>query len=200
MSNIHASLDLKKFPGAYVTNDGKNNVVVIPVPYSEIWVSDDLNQAKVSLNLWETNDNYKLACSKNHEKEEGYIPPSHTIEVAYSQKKREQLQADIAAKVVREKPEFSSYNYAEKGNPLYNEVRNRMRIRVGDATPYRSGNAQFTGTAPVTSFFPPVSAPAQPEPYNASGQYQNFPPAQPQAAAPAQAQPTAPIEGDDLPF
>lgn len=155
--NNKASIDLMSLVGAQVQSaviNGKTvNAIVIPVAWNDISVTQDTNgnpnHAYLNLREWQTNDKFRQACEANHQGEEDYVAPSHTIAVSY----REEFEkAAIASAVKRLKGDatFMAKNPTEDDIQAQARIDVRNRQRIGYVTPLkRTEPAAYAGTAPA---------------------------------------------------
>lgn len=109
MASFNATIDLMQLKGARLLSgiDQQHpgrNYICIPVDWSEIKVTENRQQpgsyrANMRLNLWPTNDKFRQACidrrAQRGEDTTDYTPPSHTIELGYSQEFLEKAKAAV---------------------------------------------------------------------------------------------------------
>lgn len=175
MASFNANIDLMSLKGAKLLSgiDQKHperNFVCIPVDWSEIKVTENQQQggfrANLRINLWPTSDKFRQACidrrAQRGDDTADYNPPSHTIEVGYSQDFQKKAQAAAKARLLKEHPEWvdTDENF---NKDLKNAIREAVRVRLGTVfTNVRKEQSQYTGTAPAaqgyTSWTPPQQA------------------------------------------
>lgn len=119
MASFNATIDLMQLKGARLLSgiDQQHpgrNYVCIPVDWSEIKVTENKQQsggfrANMRVNLWPTSDKFRQACidrrAQRGEDTADYNPPSHTIELNYSQDFLKRAKAVAKARLLKEHPE-----------------------------------------------------------------------------------------------
>ena len=163
MSNYFTSIDLLKLTGARVSSadmDGKvTNVVVIPVEGNGITVmadgGDRPSRARLPLNLWQTNDRFKEACRTRHSGEEGYNPPSHSVQVAYEDGLFKTLVRETVERM-RADGRFASLSKEEQERQAGYTVRRQSTLAYAYEKGHR-GERTFEGLARPQSFGAPVA-------------------------------------------
>lgn len=158
--NNKASIDYLKLMGAQVMsveiNGKKQNCVVIPCAWNGINVIADktTGQPKSAFqNLYEneTSAKYREICVENHKDEEGYLPPSHQIAVAYPEELRNAYKKRIEERLRADK-EFMATNPSE--DQIKQQVGYKLtdQSRIGYVTPIKRQEPQpYTEAAPVAS-------------------------------------------------
>lgn len=142
MSSFSGSIDLMQCKGARLVSgiDEKHpgrNFVCIPVEWSEIKVTEDAQnhtfRASLRVNLWPTSDAFRQACVTRRlqrgEAVEGYNPPSHTMEVGYSEDFRTKAMEAAKKRLLNEHPDWDKDEQANK--ELRNAMYNAVRVRLG---------------------------------------------------------------------
>ena len=142
MSSFSGSIDLMQCKGARLVSgiDEKHpgrNYVCIPVEWSEIKVTEDTQRhtfrASLRVNLWPTSDAFKQACIsrrlRDGESVDGYNPPSHTMEVGYSEDFRDKAMAAAKNRLLNEHPDWDKDEQTNKD--LRNAMYNAVRVRLG---------------------------------------------------------------------
>ena len=143
MADFSGTQNLLAFKGAkLMTNIDSEHpnmlYVVIPVPYNDITVSHDGRYANVGVYMQETNDKFRQACIQRRQQSgdpmDGYMPPSHQIEVSFSKDFRERAMESARKRIVAEHPEWQANEDLQKlefNKDLKNEVYNALRIKLG---------------------------------------------------------------------
>ena len=190
MASFNATIDLMQLKGARLLSgiDQQHpgrNYICIPVDWSEIKVTENRQQpgsyrANMRVNLWPTSDKFRQACidrrAQRGEDTADYSPPSHTIELGYSQEFLEKAKAAAKARLMKEHPEWvdTDENF---NKDLKNAIYEAVRVRLGTAYANKpKDQSSYTGTAPAAQGFSGYQAPQE------------------------QQDPFGPQEDDDLPF
>lgn len=161
MSSFSGSIDLMQCKGARLVSgiDEKHpgrNFVCIPVEWSEIKVTEDAQnhtfRASLRVNLWPTSDAFRQACVTRRlqrgESVEGYNPPSHTMEVGYSEDFRTKAMEAAKKRLLNEHPDWDKDEQANKD--LRNAMYNAVRVRLGSFyVNIPKQQATFTASAPA---------------------------------------------------
>lgn len=145
MASFYGSLDLLKFKGAKLLSglDEKHpemNYVCIPiVNYSGVSLlkgHDGNMRANVPLNYWPVSERYRQAIIANKQSRgediSRFNPPSHQVEVSYSQEFREKALEAAKKRILTEHPDWKDNPEHEK--ELKSEMYNAVRIRLGNIT------------------------------------------------------------------
>lgn len=176
MSNFKGSINLMSLLGANVVSMEVNgvvkNVVAIPVEWNDITVTVNSatgkpNAAYLNVRAWETNDTFKKACIERNEDKEDYTPPSHSLQVNYSEEFQQCAQKSAISRLLKDE-NFMAVNPSEediKKKAKY-EVNNKSRI--GTLTPLARKQPQaFSGQAEqanVSEYVPNASGYTQDNP------------------------------------
>lgn len=161
MASFNATIDLMALKGARLLSgiDQKHpgrNYVCIPVDWSEIKVTENQQmggyRANLRVNLWPTSDKFRQACIERRRQRgddtDDYNPPSHTVEVGYSQDFLDKARAAAKARLLREHPEWDSDENFNKD--LKNAIFEAVRVRLGTAFTHKPREqSTFTGQAPA---------------------------------------------------
>lgn len=138
MSNARISINLKKLPGAQILKvtmpDGKvMDCVVIPAAYNDmVREKDGVRQVSPYLNVmaWEAHQNYIAKCVENHRGEDGYTPPTHTLELSMSKDFRERALEAARRRLTAANPGITA-------EELERQAKAAVRVGVGDMTEIR---------------------------------------------------------------
>lgn len=143
MANFSGTENLLAFKGAKVFTglDEKRPQmawVCIPVPFNDIELSADGKYANVGIFMQETNDKFRQACIQRRQMSgdpmEGYMPPSHQVEVSFSKEFRERAMGAARKRIVSEHPEWQTNEDLQKpefNKELKNAMYDAVRIRLG---------------------------------------------------------------------
>lgn len=190
MANFSGNINLLGFKGAKVfTNlDAQHPqmaYVCIPVPYNDIQLSQDGRYANARVFMAETNDKFRQACIQRKQQSgdsmEGYMPPSHQMEVSFSPEFRQRALEAARKRLLSEHPEWTGADLEdpERNTDLRNTMYDAVRCRLGSMYCHQRQSA----------------APATAAPANATAAQGA------QGCTPQQGQPfPAQEENDDLPF
>lgn len=136
--NFKIGTNLMKLPGAQILNitssDGKNlgPCIVIPAKFNDMLRTKEDGTVEVApyLNLraWSANQSYVNACTRNHAGEQNYVPPTHTLNVQYSQDFVKLAEASAAKRLRKENPQISE-------EELLKQAKYACNITLGDMTP-----------------------------------------------------------------
>ena len=142
MASFSGSIDLMQCKGAQLLSgiDAKNpsrNYVCIPVEWSEIKVTEDAQRktfhANMRVNIWSASDAFRQACidrrMQRGDSMDGYNPPSHTMEVGYTQEFREKAMAAAKKRLLTEHPDWVQDENENKD--LRNAMYNAVRVHLG---------------------------------------------------------------------
>lgn len=156
--NNKANFDYLKLQGAQVRSmeiNGKvMNCIVIPVDWNGIYVTADKDTgapvaAHQNTREWETSQKYKEACIANNVDKEGYLPPSHQIQVSYPEELEKAYKKRLEA-VVRADEKFMATNPSEEDIKKQVSYRFNDMTRIGYVTPLKKADAPaYTATAPM---------------------------------------------------
>lgn len=110
--------------------------VCIPVPYNDISVSRDGKYANASIYMAETSDKFRHACIQRRQQAgdemDGYMPPSHQVEVSFSREFRERALQSAKRRILSEHPEWQGTQQDEQYNQeLRNQMYDAVRCRLG---------------------------------------------------------------------
>ena len=174
MASFNATIDLMQLKGARLLSgiDQQHpgrNFICIPVDWSEIKVTENRQQpgsyrANMRVNLWPTSDKFRQVCIDRRalrgEDTTDYTPPSHTIELGYSQEFLEKAKAAAKARLMKEHPEWGSDENANRD--LKNAIYEAVRVRLGTAYANKpKEQSSYTGTAPAAQGFGSYQAPQE---------------------------------------
>ena len=116
MANFSGTINLLGFKGAKVfTNlDAQHPQmawVCVPVPYNDIQLSQDGKYASARVFMAETNDKFRQACIQRKQQSgddmTGYMPPSHQMEVSFTQEFRQRALEAARKRLLGEHPEWT---------------------------------------------------------------------------------------------
>ena len=109
--------------------------VAIPVAWNDIEVSQDGKRAMSGIYLSETTDKFRQACRERRqmsgESMEGYLPPSHTMEVRFDKEFRERALAAACKRLLVEHPEWAGNEDPQQNAELRNAMYDAVRVRLG---------------------------------------------------------------------
>lgn len=142
MANFSGTMNLLGFKGAKVfTNlDQKHPqmaFVCIPVPYNDIQLSQDGKYANSRVFMAETNDKFRQACIQRKQQSgddmTGYMPPSHQMEVSFTQEFRQRALEAARKRLLSEHPEWTGADLEdpERNTDLRNAMYDAVRCRLG---------------------------------------------------------------------
>lgn len=167
MENFRETINLLRFVGAQLLSvnvDGKmKNCVVIPVDYNDIFVTmNDKNEpvgASTELRGWGTNEKFRQACIEQNADKEGYLPPSHQVQVSYGENFKK-LAIAAAEKRLRADEKFMAKGLTDEEIKKEAEYSVNNKSRIGFAFPLKKKEAaEFTGQAQQAAagaFVPPA--------------------------------------------
>ncbi len=189
MASFSGNINLLGFKGAKVFSgldqQHPNQLFVcIPVGWNDIQLSQDGKYASARVFMAETNDKFRQACIQRKQQSgddmTGYMPPSHQMEVSFTQEFRQRALEAARKRLLSEHPEWTGADLEdpERNTDLRNAMYDAVRCRLGSMYCHQRQSAiQTTAT--------PAAAPA------AQGA---------QGWTPQQGQPFPAQEEDDLPF
>ena len=142
MANFSGQMNLLGFKGARVfTNLDPQKPqmawVCIPVPYNDIQLAQDGKYASARVFMAETNDKFRQACIQRKQQSgddmTGYMPPSHQMEVSFSQEFRQRALEAARKRLLGEHPEWtgSDLEDPEHNTDLRNAMYDAVRCRLG---------------------------------------------------------------------
>ena len=143
MANFSGTENLLAFKGAKVFTGLDQQRpqmawVCIPVPYNDIELSADGKYANVGIYMQEPNDKFRQACIQRRQMSgdpmEGYMPPSHQVEVSFSKEFRERAMEAARKRIVSEHQEWQTNEDLQKpenNKDLRNAMYDAVRIRLG---------------------------------------------------------------------
>jgi hypothetical protein len=109
--------------------------VAIPVAWNDIEVSQDGQRAMSGIYLNETTDKFRQACRERRqmsgESMDGYLPPSHTMEVRFSKEFREKALVAARKRLLIEHPEWAGDEDPQHNTELRNAMYDAVRVRLG---------------------------------------------------------------------
>ena len=109
--------------------------VAIPVPYNDIEVSRDGTRAMAGIYMQETSDKYRQSCIQRRqmsgEPMDGYLPPSHTMEVRFSKEFRERALEAARRRLMTEHPEWTGMDDPQQNTDLRRAMYDAVRVRLG---------------------------------------------------------------------
>lgn len=146
MASFYGTIDLLKLKGAKLLSglDDKHpqmNWVCVPcVNYSGVEVrkhhNDDGFSATFPINLWPVSEKYRQAVIANKQSRgddiSNYNPPSHQVEVGYSQEFRQKAMDAAQKRILSEHPDWKDNPAHER--ELKNAVYDAVRVRLGNIT------------------------------------------------------------------
>ena len=189
MANFSGNINLMGFKGAKIFSNldpqhPNQLFVAIPVGWNDIQLAQDGRYANARVFMAETNDKFRQACIQRKQQSgddmTGYMPPSHQMEVSFTQEFRQRALEAARKRLLSEHPEWTGADLEdpERNTDLRNAMYDAVRCRLGSMYCHQRPSAT-TQTA----------APAAPAAQGAQGW------------TPQQGQPfPAQEETDDLPF
>lgn len=189
MASFSGNINLLGFKGAKVFSgldqQHPNQLFVcIPVGWNDIQLSQDGKYASARVFMAETNDKFRQACIQRKQQSgddmTGYMPPSHQMEVSFTQEFRQRALEAARKRLLSEHPEWTGADLEdpERNTDLRNAMYDAVRCRLGSMYCHQRQSA----TTPTAA---PAAATA------AQGA---------QGWTPQQGQPFPEAESDDLPF
>ena len=182
MASFNATIDLMALKGAKLLSgiDQQHpgrNYVCIPIDWSEIKVTENRQQpgsyrANMRVNLWPTSDKFRQTCIERRvqrgEDTADYNPPSHTLELSYSQEFLDKAKAAAKARLLKEHPEWVDTD-EQFNKDLKNAIYEAVRIRLGPAYANKpKEQSAYTGTAPAAQGYTSYQQPEQQDPFGAN--------------------------------
>lgn len=132
------SLNLMNLKGAQILNvtspDGKNlgSCICIPAAYNDMLRTKEDGSVVVApyLNIraWEARKEYVDACVRNHAGDDKYVPPTHILQLSFSQEFEKKAVAAAAKRLRAEHPDWSD-------DDVNRQAGYACRINLGDMTP-----------------------------------------------------------------
>lgn len=158
MASFSGNINLLGFKGAKVfTNlDAQHPqmaYVCIPVPYNDIQLSQDGKYANARVFMAETNDKFRQACIQRKQQSgdsmEGYMPPSHQMEVSFSPEFRQRALEAARKRLISEHPEWTGADLEdpERNTDLRNAMYDAVRCRLGSMYCHQRQSATQTAAA-----------------------------------------------------
>lgn len=199
MASFSPNIDLLSIPGAkpvtFEEGGRKVNYICIPADLNEIKIEpsradNNTLTAYLRTKMFPFSQSYINTIVSNKQRRGDTVDmskiESHELVLSHSKEYIDAWTPRVVAKLVKEHPEWSALNPAEK-NDLYYAVRRLINKRIGKAYPAMSDGQQA-----------PAPVPAQ---FNAPPQFTDYmaPPVSVQQAPAASVQ-QAPAADDDLPF
>lgn len=163
MANFSGTINLLGFKGAKVfTNlDAQHPQmawVCIPVPYNDIQLSQDGKYASARVFMAETNDKFRQACIQRKQQSgddmTGYMPPSHQMEVSFTQEFRQRALEAARKRLLGEHPEWTGADLEdpERNTDLRNAMYDAVRCRLGSMYCHqRQSSTTPTAAAPAAA-------------------------------------------------
>jgi hypothetical protein len=162
MANFSGNINLLGFKGAKVfTNlDAQHPnqlYVAIPVGYNDIQLSQDGRYANARVFMAETNDKFRQACIQRKQQSgdsmEGYMPPSHQMEVSFSPEFRQRALEAARKRLVSEHPEWTGADLEdpERNTDLRNAMYDAVRCRLGSMYCHQKQSNNQQAAAPANS-------------------------------------------------
>lgn len=154
MASFSGNINLLGFKGAKVFSgldqQHPNQLFVcIPVGWNDIQLAQDGKYASARVFMAETNDKFRQACIQRKQQSgddmTGYMPPSHQMEVSFSQEFRQRALEAARKRLLGEHPEWtgSDLEDPEHNTDLRNAMYDAVRCRLGSMYCHqRSGNGQ----------------------------------------------------------
>lgn len=173
-TNFYGSIDLLKLKGARLLSgiDQKNpkmNFVCIPVVnYSGVALQQARDghgyRAQLQVNMWALPDSYRQKAVQNRmsrgEDVSTYNPPSHSLEVNYTEEFRARAMEAAKKRILKEHPDWENNPQHEK--ELTNAIYDAVRIKLGNITASMSAYTQQSSAPvataaaqPPTDYIPP---------------------------------------------
>ena len=171
------SISLMALKGAQILDvtmpNGKQQAcVVIPAAYNDMINKEGNVVPYLNMVAWEAGQKFVEACNQRHAGEEGYVAPSHTVELSLGQEFRQRAEEAAKKRLIAETPSL-----ANSQDELKREITKATRVQLGTLTPLE---AKPQGYAPVGAAVAQVPQAAQGGAVQQGGQ--------------------APMPNDDLPF
>jgi len=164
MASFNGSIDLMQLKGAKLLSGinpdrPQQNYVCIPVDWNEINITQDKQHsehfyANMRVNLWPVNENFRKACIDRRiqrgDSVEGYNPPSHQMELGYSQDFQKKAREAAKKRLVKEHPDWNPDE--NQNQELYRAIYEAVRVRLGSFyTNIPKPQQTYQGTAPAAS-------------------------------------------------
>ena len=160
MANFSGTLNLLGFKGARVFSNldaqhPNQLFVAIPVNWNEIQLSQDGKYANAHVYMAETGENFRRACIQRKQQSgddmTGYLPPSHQMEVSFSQDFRQRALEAARQRLLKEHPEWTGADLEnpDKNSELRNAMYDAVRCRLG--TMYCHQRPATSQTAPASA-------------------------------------------------
>lgn len=160
MANFSGNINLLGFKGAKVFSgldqQHPNQLFVcIPVGWNDIQLSQDGKYASARVFMSETNDKFRQACIQRKQQSgddmTGYMPPSHQMEVSFSQEFRQRALEAARKRLISEHPEWTGADLEdpERNTDLKNAMYDAVRCRLGSMYCHQR---QQSAAAPATNY------------------------------------------------
>lgn len=170
------SINLMALKGAQVLNvtmpNGKQQAcVVIPAAYNDMINKEGNVAPYLNFVAWEAGPKFVESCQQRHVGEEGYVAPSHTVELSMTKDFRQRAEDAAKNRIMAENPQLST-------DDLNREISKAVRVNLGTLTPLEQRQQGYAAQgAAVAAEMPQAAMPSN-------------------TAQPGQ----APMPNDDLPF
>ena len=162
MANFSGQLNLLGFKGAKVfTNlDAQHPsqlYVCIPVGWNDIQLSQDGKYASARVFMAETNDKFRQACIQRKQQSgddmTGYMPPSHQMEVSFTQEFRQRALEAARKRLLGEHPEWTGADLEdpERNTDLRNAMYDAVRCRLGSMYCHQRQSSAAPTAAPAAA-------------------------------------------------
>ena len=167
-------LALKKASVVSVPIDGKPmNCVVIPCAYNDISITQKedgtIDNAYLNMSCWPYPQKYIDTCIQSNRDKDNYTPPSHEVQVNYSEDFKEKATAAAKIRILKE---AAAKGETIEEDQLAQQAKNALRAacRIGQMTEIRPKEAApFTGQAPsagnVAAYVPEEVSPTDDLPF-----------------------------------
>ena len=160
MSNQSTTFNYLKLRGACIRSveiqQGKvMNCVVIPIEWNDIFVpvpeQGAPTVASSRLSHFGVHENFRQKCINDHPNDPNYIPPSHNVQISYSEEFRNKA-IDLTVKRVKEDAAFMAKNPSEEDIRKEAGYRVSNGSRVGYTYPMRKSTpSTYSSAAPIAN-------------------------------------------------
>lgn len=132
---FRGSINLMSLKGAQVLNvtmpNGKQQAcVVIPAAFNDMVNKEGNVTPYLNLVAWEAGQKFIEACNQRHAGEDGYVAPSHTVDLSYGQEFRNRAEEAARKRLLAENPSLASNE-----DELKREITKATRVTLGTLTP-----------------------------------------------------------------
>lgn len=160
---FRGSINLMALKGAQVLNvtmpNGKQQAcVVIPAAYNDMINKDGNVAPYLNLVAWEAGQKFIDACNSRHAGEEGYVAPSHTVDLSYGQEFRQRAEEAAKKRLLAENPALEN-----NADELKREITKATRVQLGTLTPMEQRQQGYAAQgAAVAAEIPQAALPSNP--------------------------------------